>query len=130
MFTQATEYGYMVFVQGVDGMYDVYVGSAESYPEVFRVLRQGVFPGQSVLVEVEPLVQWQQKEELAMKNIETKVTGDKLIITIDLTKNFGLSGSGKSLIIASTEGNISVPGREDVKIGLNVYRPQSRNGER
>jgi hypothetical protein len=27
----------------------------------------------------------------------------------------------KSTIIASTEGNVSVPGKEEVKIGLNVY---------
>jgi hypothetical protein len=68
------------------------------------------------------------KEVLRMKNVEAKVQGDKLIITIDLTKNFGLSGSGKSIIIASTEGNISVPvpGHEDVKIGVNVYRPGPR----
>jgi len=26
------------------------------------------------------------------------------------------------MIIASTEGNISVPEKEDVKIGLNVYK--------
>ncbi len=58
-----------------------------------------------------------------MKNIEAKVQGDKLVITIDLTKDFGLSGSGKSIIIASTEGNVSVPGREEIKIGVNVYRP-------
>ena len=61
-----------------------------------------------------------------VKNIKAKVQGDELILTIDLSKNFGLSGSGKSIIIASTEGNVAVPGREDVKIGLNVYRPQSR----
>jgi hypothetical protein len=61
-----------------------------------------------------------------MKNIEAKVQGDKLVITVDLSKNFGLSGSGKSVIIASTEGNVAVPGREEVKIGLNVYRPQAR----
>ena len=68
-----------------------------------------------------------QKElELMAKNIETRVQGEKLVITIDLSKNFGLSGSGKSLIIASTEGNISVPGREDLKIGVNVYRPQTK----
>ncbi len=58
-----------------------------------------------------------------MKNIEAKVQGDKLVITVDLTKNFGLSGSGKSIIIASTEGNVPVPGREEIKIGVNVYRP-------
>jgi ABC-type lipoprotein export system ATPase subunit len=56
-----------------------------------------------------------------MKNIEMNVTGDILTIKVDLSKTFGKSGSGKSTIIASTEGNISVPGKEEIKIGLNVY---------
>jgi hypothetical protein len=57
-----------------------------------------------------------------MKNVEVTVEGDTLILKVDLTKEFGPSSSGKNIIIASTEGNQSVPGREDVKIGLNVYR--------
>jgi len=56
-----------------------------------------------------------------MKNIEMNVIGDILTIKVDLSKTFGKSGSGKSTIIASTEGNVSVPGKEEVKIGLNVY---------
>jgi len=56
-----------------------------------------------------------------MKNIKMNVTGDILTIKVDLSKTFGKSSSGKSTIIASTEGNISVPGKEEVKIGLNVY---------
>jgi hypothetical protein len=56
-----------------------------------------------------------------MKNIEMKVEGNILTIKVDLTKNYGQSSSGKSTIIASTEGNVSVPEREE-KIGLNVYR--------
>jgi hypothetical protein len=56
-----------------------------------------------------------------MKNVEMKVNGDILTITVDLSKEFGPSSSGKTIIIASTEGNVSVPARE-VKVGLNVYR--------
>ncbi len=56
-----------------------------------------------------------------MKNIEMNVAGDVLTIKVDLSKTFGKSSSGKSTIIASTEGNVSVPGKEEVKIGLNVY---------
>ncbi len=56
-----------------------------------------------------------------MKNIEMNVAGDVLTIKVDLSKTFGKSSSGKSTIIASTEGNISVPGKEEIKIGLNVY---------
>jgi len=57
-----------------------------------------------------------------VKNVEMRLEGNKLTIEVDVTKEFGLSSSGKSLIIASTEGNISIPGKEEIKIGLNVYR--------
>ena len=56
-----------------------------------------------------------------MKNVEMKVDGNILTIKVDLTKEFGPSSSGKTIIIASTEGNVSVVDREE-KIGLNVYR--------
>jgi hypothetical protein len=57
-----------------------------------------------------------------MKNVEMKVDGNLLTITVDISKEFGMSSSGKNLIIASTEGNTSVPGKEEIKIGLNVYK--------
>lgn len=56
-----------------------------------------------------------------MKNVDIKVNGNILTITVDLTKDFGPSSSGKTIIIASTEGNFPLPGRPDV-VGLNVYR--------
>ena len=56
-----------------------------------------------------------------MKNVAMSVTGDILTITVDLTKEFGPSSSGKTTIIASTEGNVTIPDREE-KVGLNVYR--------
>jgi len=62
-----------------------------------------------------------------MKNVQMNVEGDKLIIVVDLNQDFGLSSSGKSITIASTEGNISVPGREEIKIGLNIYKPRPKN---
>ena len=57
-----------------------------------------------------------------MKNIEMKVEKDKLVITVDLTKSFGRSKSGKTEIIASTEGNVSVEHRPEIKIGLTIYK--------
>jgi len=57
-----------------------------------------------------------------MKNMEMKLEGTTLTITVDISREFGMSTSGKSLIIASSEGNISIPGKEEVKIGLNVYK--------
>jgi hypothetical protein len=57
-----------------------------------------------------------------MKNVEMKVEGNTLVIKVDLTKEFGPSSSGKTIIISSTEGNQSVPDRDGIKIGLNVYK--------
>ena len=57
-----------------------------------------------------------------MKNVEMTVEGNILTIKVDLTKEFGPSSSGKNIIIATTEGNVSIPGHEDGKIGLNVYK--------
>ena len=56
-----------------------------------------------------------------MKNVEMTVEGTMLTIKVDLSKEFGPSASGKTIIVASTEGNITVPGRKE-KVGLNVYR--------
>jgi hypothetical protein len=56
-----------------------------------------------------------------MKNIQMTIEGDTLVIKVDLKKDYGQSKSGKTIIVASTEGNVSVPGRQE-KIGLNVYR--------
>jgi hypothetical protein len=57
-----------------------------------------------------------------MKNCDMKLTGNILTITVDVSKDFGKSSSGKSVIIASTEVNVSVPEKEDIKIGLNIYK--------
>ena len=55
-----------------------------------------------------------------MKNIDIKVDGNILTIKVDLTKTFGASKSGKSIVIASTEGNQAVaPG---IKAGINIYK--------
>lgn len=61
-----------------------------------------------------------------MKNVEMRVEHGKLVITVDLTKELGPSASGKSVMIATTEGNMDVPGAPDTKIGLNVYRKKER----
>jgi hypothetical protein len=60
-----------------------------------------------------------------MKNVELTVNGNTLTITIDLAEEFGPSSSGKTIIIASTEGNVMLPGRNEV-VGLNVYRKKQR----
>ena len=62
-----------------------------------------------------------------MQNINLVVVKEKdgeenLIITINLTKEFGRSKSGKSTIIATTAGNNSIPDHPDIHLGLNLYR--------
>jgi hypothetical protein len=56
-----------------------------------------------------------------VENVKWEVKDSKLIIEIDLTKESGLSKSGKTITIASTRGNQKIEGTEAV-IGLNVYR--------
>lgn len=58
-----------------------------------------------------------------MQNVELKVEKNKLVIEIDLGKSFGPSKSGKTIIIASTSGNANIPGKDGIKIGLNVFKP-------
>ncbi len=57
-----------------------------------------------------------------MQNVEMKVVNKKLILEIDLTKEFGPSSSGKTIIVGTSQGNAKVPGFEDVMFGLNVYK--------
>ena len=56
-----------------------------------------------------------------MKNVEMHVDGNILTFTVELSKEFGPSASGKTTIIATTEGKVSI-GDPEEKIGLNVYR--------
>ena len=57
-----------------------------------------------------------------MQNVEMTVKGNILTITADLSKDFGPSKSGKTIIIATSGGNVSVPGNEAIKVGINIYR--------
>ncbi len=63
----------------------------------------------------------QNEGTLIGQNVSIEVTKDnKAIITIDLSHRGGLSGSGKSIIVASTGGNVTIPGTQ-VILGLNAY---------
>jgi len=58
-----------------------------------------------------------------MDNVSFEVKAGKLIITVDLTKEFGKSKSGKSITVASTRGNKSIMfENQQFMIGLNVYK--------
>ncbi len=56
------------------------------------------------------------------ENIRVEVKGDELVITINLKHRGSESSSGKSIIVASTKGNVNVPGTTPpVQLGLNAY---------
>jgi hypothetical protein len=57
-----------------------------------------------------------------MKNVSITIKGNIATITVDLSKEFGPSASGKTIIIASTVGNQPI-GANGAKIGLNIYKP-------
>lgn len=58
-----------------------------------------------------------------MKNVKMEQKNGKLVITVDLGQEHGLSKSGKSLIIGSTEGNERIAvGDDNVYVGVNVYK--------
>lgn len=54
-------------------------------------------------------------------NITATIEGDTLTLTIDLATTLGPSRSGKTTLIASTNGNAVLP--DGSRLGLNVYRP-------
>lgn len=57
------------------------------------------------------------------KGIKATVDGDKLTLEIDLSQDFGKSTSGKTTIIATTAGNVAIPGATNgATLGLNLYR--------
>jgi hypothetical protein len=63
-----------------------------------------------------------------MKNLDLKIEGNELTIRIDLTKEFGLSKSERSIIVASSLGNVRLydedkHGYRAEKINLSVTKP-------
>ncbi len=54
-----------------------------------------------------------------MLNVETRMEGTKLHIIVDTAQTHGPSASGKTIIVASTQGNVKVG---PVTVGLNVYK--------
>jgi len=58
-----------------------------------------------------------------MKNVDMSVDGNILTIKVDLSKDFGPSASGKTILIGSTLGNKAVSRKfPDVRVGVNVYK--------
>jgi len=57
------------------------------------------------------------------KNVLYKVEGDELILKMNLTKDYGLSKTGKTVCVATTGGNVTIEGIPMTrKIGINLYK--------
>lgn len=56
-----------------------------------------------------------------MENCKLEVSGNELVIRIDLAARGGKSKSGKSVTVASTSGATEVPGHPEIKLNLNAY---------
>lgn len=56
-----------------------------------------------------------------MENVKMSVNGDKLTIEVDLSKRGAKSSTGKTVRVASTEGNVEVEGFPGIKCGLNIF---------
>mgnify|MGYP001568999001 CR=1 FL=1 len=57
--------------------------------------------------------------------IDEDGSNNKLVITVDLDSESYVSPSGKSDVLATTRGNVRLPGfgvGEVVKMGLNIFR--------
>jgi len=60
------------------------------------------------------------------KEIKSEVAGNKLVLTIDISGKGKVSASGKSMVVASTRGNVAVADTKGLILGLNLYRKVSR----
>jgi len=58
-----------------------------------------------------------------MKNVKMNVDPkqDKVTIEFKLSERLGLSRSGKTMLVATTEGNVEIDGQPGMFLGLNVY---------
>jgi len=60
-----------------------------------------------------------------MKNVVMSTDDKTLTITVDLTEDFGPSKSGKTHIVASTEGNAPVP-NFDGRLSMTVHKQKPK----
>ena len=56
-----------------------------------------------------------------MENVKMSVKGSILTLEVDLSKRGAKSSTGKTIRVASTEGNVACPDHEEIKVGLNVF---------
>lgn len=57
------------------------------------------------------------------RNVEAEVKNGVLYLAIPLGEKGMPSSTGKTEVVATTEGNKSIPGMGDLKLGLTMFRP-------
>jgi len=62
-----------------------------------------------------------------MDNIQIEVKDTQAVITMDLSKEFSPSKSGKTIAVATTRGNVPIPGAENIRVGINCYKYLEEN---
>lgn len=62
-----------------------------------------------------------------MRNIKVSIKGKIATIEVDLSVEGTDSKSGKSSVIATTSGNVDLPGAPGVKIGLTIYKKKGED---
>jgi len=61
------------------------------------------------------------------ENVEVSIEGDTLTIKIDLKHRAGFTAAGKSERVATTSGNIPLPGRPEFIFSVNCFKPLKRS---
>lgn len=58
------------------------------------------------------------------ENVDAEFSEGKVLLDIDLTKEIGLTKSGKNMLIGSTHGMVKlmVPGEGFVTVAVNVFK--------
>lgn len=64
--------------------------------------------------------QAQEQAQTIGRGVRVAIEGDEVVVRFNATGDFGLSASGKTRIVASTQGNVALP--NGVTLGLNAYR--------
>lgn len=62
----------------------------------------------------------QKNEQVLGLGVRVTQEGDDIVIRIDATQDHGPSASGKTRIVGSTKGNVTLP--NGVTLGVNAYR--------
>lgn len=55
------------------------------------------------------------------QNVDSFADGEFTYLRINHTLDYGPSGSGKSIVVASTKGNVHLG---DMRLGVNAYKPK------